>query len=134
MSRTQVDFRGSSIQASSVSSGRVVSEVPISSLSTSVTYSYLTGSTNPVANAYTIAEAGSYLISGVTASTADAASFFTILHVSGKAGAYTHAGTTSGSTGLISGTFTPSVSAGALDLDRSLAAGPDSVTVSIRKL
>ena len=135
MSRTQVDFRGSSIQASSVSSGRVVSEVPISSLSTSATYVYAdlvpTG-TGEIA--LSTLGTGAFLVSGVT--TTNEGAFSTVVHVGGKGPAsYTVAtGVASSSSGGASGTFTPSLNGQALRLTRSATSGADTVTVSFRKL
>lgn len=133
-SRTQVDFRGSSIQARSVDSGRVTSETPITVDARVATYTYLTGATAPVANSYTFTDAGSFIISGTTTGVTGS-SFSTIAHVSGASGAYAMATVTaSGSTGVISGAITPSLSSGALVLSRSTSNGPDTLSVTVRKL
>ena len=129
-SRTQVDFRGSSIQARSVDSGRVTSETPVIADTRVCTYAYASTALVPTVNSYTFTEAGSYLISGVAAS---GGAFSTIAHVSGGGGVFALVGTASASSGAPNGTFTPSISSNALVLTRTGAA-VDTVTVTVRRL
>jgi hypothetical protein len=133
MSRTQIDFRGSSIQASSLSAGRVVSETPVEASAAS-SYAYVFAATGANTSPYSFTQPGSYVISGVSR-TAGAA-FSTIAHVSkDAAGAYTLTATTAPSTGSLSGTIIPSISASpALALSRGTNGGNDTFDVSVRKL
>lgn len=138
MSRTQIDFRGSSIQASSVSSGRVVSETPVDSGAiASYTYVYISGATAsaaaPTSSPFTFTQPGTYILQG--ASTVNTGAFSTIAHVSKNvSGTYVMTATAAPTVDGVSGVFTPSVSSGVLVLARGTATGPDTISVTARKL
>jgi len=134
MSRTQIDFRGSSIQASSVSSGRIVSETPISVDTVSSVYTYAdTVPTGAGEIALSTLGTGAFLVSGLT--TTDAGAFSTVVHIGGKGPAsYTVAGAVSSSSGASSAAFTPSANVQALRLARGATTGADTVTVTVRRL
>jgi hypothetical protein len=130
MSRTQIDFRGSSIQASSVSSGRVVSETPISVDARSVSQTLaISGATATVQ----LADAGLYVIDAKTSDSAWGTSFSV---VKTDAGVYTNSPAADASVSAgVSGTWTPSITPGGLfTYTRGDRSSTDTIALALRKL